>query len=142
MIQTMVETPRFDIREVKPFTPECLSQPMSDSPLAPAAAVRETLEAAPREKLPMTYQDVADTLGLQPPRTIQRVAQALEDTMREDAAQARPFIAALVVSRRAPHMPARGFFELAVELERFPADNSLHAQAWREEYQRVLAAFG
>jgi len=112
---------------------------MSDSPL-PLAAVRETLEAAPRARLPMTYQEVADALGLQPPRTIQRVAQALEVLMREDAAQGRPFIAALVVSRRAPYMPARGFFELAVELGRFPADTALHAQAWREEYQRVLAA--
>ncbi|GAB3347576.1 MULTISPECIES: hypothetical protein [Chromohalobacter] len=111
---------------------------MSDSPLPLAATVRETLEAAPREKLPMTYQDVADALGLQPPRTIQRVAQALEILMREDAAQGRSFIAALVVSRRAPHMPARGFFELAVELERFPADSSLHAQAWRDEYQRAM----
>ncbi|MCK0746237.1 hypothetical protein [Chromohalobacter nigrandesensis] len=114
---------------------------MSDNPLPLAAAVRKVLEATPRERLPMTYQDVADALGLQPPRTIQRVAQALEVLIREDAAQGRPFIAALVVSRRAPHMPARGFFELAVELGRFPADASLHAQAWREEYQRVLATF-
>ncbi|MCI0509267.1 hypothetical protein C8E00_102340 [Chromohalobacter marismortui] len=113
---------------------------MSDSSLPLVVAVRETLEAAPREKLPLTYQDVADALGLQPPRTIQRVAQALEASMREDAAQECPFIAALVVSRRAPHMPARGFFELAVELGRFPADSALHDQAWRDEYQRALAA--
>ncbi|MCK0769765.1 hypothetical protein [Chromohalobacter canadensis] len=111
---------------------------MSDSPLPLAAAVRETLEAVPRERLPMTYQEVADALGLQPPRTIARVTQALETSMREDAARGHPFIAALVVSRRAPHMPARGFFELAVELERFPADSSLHAQAWRDEYQRAM----
>nr|CDQ33702.1 hypothetical protein BN993_03149 [Virgibacillus halodenitrificans] len=112
---------------------------MPENPLPLNVAVRECLQMAPRTALPMTYQRLADALGLQPPRTIARVTQALETSMREDAAEGRPFIAVLVVSRRAPHMPARGFFELAVELGRFPADTSLHAQAWRDEYQQALA---
>ncbi|WP_319022838.1 hypothetical protein [Salinicola avicenniae] len=88
----------------------------------------------------MTYQQVVEALGLQPPRTIQRVAQALETLMREDAEQDRPFIAALVVSRRGEGLPAQGFFDLAVDLGRFPADPAQYAKAWRQEFERVLAA--
>jgi len=88
----------------------------------------------------MTYQQLAEALGLRPPRTIQRVAQALETLMREDAEHGRPFTAALVVSRRGEGLPAQGFFDLAVELGRFPAAPARHAEAWRQEFLRVLAA--
>ena len=90
----------------------------------------------------MTYRQLAGALGLRPPRTIQRVTQALETLMREDARQGRPFIAALVVSRRGEGLPAQGFFELAVELGRFPTDPSRHAEAWRDELRRVLEGSG
>lgn len=112
---------------------------MTDAQSLPAQ-VRQLLETAPRETLPLTYQQLAEALGLRPPRTIQRVAQALESTMREDAQQERPFIAAMVVSRRGEGLPAQGFFDLAVEIGRFPADPSQHAEAWRQEFERVLAA--
>ncbi|MGQ7243167.1 hypothetical protein ACUN9V_06845 [Salinicola sp. V024] len=88
----------------------------------------------------MTYQQLAEALGLQPPRTIQRVAQALESLMHQDAQQNRPFVAALVVSRRGEGLPAQGFFDLAVELGRFPADTARYAETWRQEFERVLAA--
>lgn len=102
------------------------------------ARTRHLLDAAPAASLPLTYRQLAEALGLTPPRTIQRVAQALEVLMREDAEQGHPFIAALVVSRRG-NLPAPGFFELAVELGRFPADPARHAEAYREELQQVLA---
>ena len=103
-----------------------------------ATQVRRLLEAAPADSLPITYQQLAAALGLTPPGTIQRVAQALETLMQEDAAQGRPMIAALVVSRRTS-LPASGFFELAVELGCFPADPAQHAKAYREEYRRVVS---
>ncbi|WP_110667312.1 hypothetical protein [Salinicola halophilus] len=112
---------------------------MTPDPALPPR-VRQILETAPREALPITYQQLAEALGLQPPRTIQRVAQALETLMREDAEQHRPFIAALVVSRRGEGLPAQGFFDLAVALGRFPADPALQAEAWREAFERALAA--
>ena len=90
----------------------------------------------------MTYQQLAEALGLRPPRTIQRVAQALETLMREDAEQGRPFIAALVVSRRGEGLPAQGFFDLAVELDRFPADPAQHTDAYREEFKQAVEARG
>lgn len=99
--------------------------------------LRQVLVSLPREQLPITYRQLAELLGLQPPGTIQRVALALEATMREDAEQGRPFIAALVVSRR-DSLPARGFFDLAVALGRFPADPTRHADVYRQELNQVL----
>ncbi|PMR81796.1 hypothetical protein [Halomonas urumqiensis] len=104
-----------------------------------AAHVRRLLEVTPSSQLPMTYQQVAESLGLAPPRTIQRVAMALESLMREDAEQGRPFIAALVVSRRGEGMPARGFFDLAVALGRFPDEPARHEEWYRQEVERVMA---
>lgn len=104
------------------------------------AALRQLLVNTPSSTLPMTYQQVAQALGLQPPRTIAQVTQALEQLMREDAAQHQPFMAALVVSRRGEGVPAAGFFELAVALGRFPEDSARHHQAYYAEYQRALRA--
>lgn len=102
------------------------------------AALRQLLHSAPRGALPMTYQQVASALALTPPRTIAQVTQALEQLMREDAAQHKPFIAALVVSRRGDGLPAAGFFELAVALGRFPADNAQHKAAYHAEFEHAL----
>ncbi|WP_373419428.1 MULTISPECIES: hypothetical protein [Salinicola] len=41
------------------------------------------------------------------------------------------FIAALVISRRGEELPAQGFFDLAVELGRFPADPAQRAGGWQ-----------
>ncbi|MCK0745281.1 hypothetical protein [Chromohalobacter nigrandesensis] len=87
-----------------------------------ANQVRALLANAPCDALPMTYQQVATALGLTPPRTIQRVAQALEQLMEEDVAAGQPMVAALVVSRQCAGFPAAGFFERAVALGRFPTD--------------------
>lgn len=103
-------------------------------------AVRQLLTTAPEQGLPMTYQQVAAALGLTPPGTIQRVAQALEQLMREDVDANAPLMASLVVSRRGENIPAAGFFELAVTLGRFPSDPSQHVAAYRAEYQQALAA--
>lgn len=110
---------------------------MPDPDLPPR--LRAWLERLPEAQLPVTYQQAADAMGLVPPRTIQRVALALEALMREDAAAGRPLIAALVVSRRG-ELPRPGFFELAVELGRLPADPAGHEIAYRQEFGRVLAA--
>ncbi|MBB3139404.1 hypothetical protein [Halomonas organivorans] len=105
-----------------------------------ARRVRRQLEMAPEAVLPMTYQQLAEALELTPPRTIRRVALALEALMREDAREGRPFLAALVVSRQGEGLPRAGFFELAVELGRFPDDPDAQATAWREEFRLALSA--
>ncbi|MGM0982707.1 MAG: hypothetical protein ACQEXG_04680 [Pseudomonadota bacterium] len=91
----------------------------------------------PDAAVPITYQQAAEALGLTPPGTIQRVALALEALMREDVAAGRPMIAALVVSRRGD-LPRQGFFELAAELGRFPADPASQEAAYRGELDRVM----
>ncbi len=94
---------------------------------------RTLLHGLRPDDVPLTYQQLADRLQLQPPLTIHRVVQALEWTMREDAAAGRPFIAALVVSRARGGLPAPGFFDLAKRLgryqggERGPAARAFHA---------------
>lgn len=115
---------------------------MSDTDAALPARARRLLEATPEAALPLTYQRLAEALELTPPRTIRRVALALEQLMREDAAAGRPFIAALVVSRQGEGLPGSGFFELAVELGRFPEGPAAQAQAWREEFERAVAQRG
>lgn len=103
-----------------------------------AQQVRALLANAPRDALPMTYQQVANALGLTPPRTIQRVAQALEQLMEEDVAAGRPMVAALVVSRQGAGLPAAGFFERAVALGRFPADARQHEALYIAERDKAL----
>ncbi len=115
---------------------------MSDAKDLLPARARRCLETAPEAALPLTYQQLAEALELTPPRTIRRVALALEQLMKEDAAAGRPFIAALVVSRQGEGLPREGFFELAVALGRFPEAPGAQAGAWREEFRRALAQRG
>lgn len=79
------------------------------------AALRRWLLAQP---VPVTYAEAAAAMGLTPPGTIAQVTALLEQTMRQDAAAGRPFLAARVVSR-ATSLPGRGFFDLAMALGRF-----------------------
>ena len=109
----------------------------TDDPTALAAAIRALLSHRTPVDPCLTYQELATALGLQPPGTIQRVAAALEQTMREDAAAGRPMIAALVISR-AGDMPRRGFFDFAVALGRLPNDPAQHRAAWQAEYSAVV----
>ncbi|GED22274.1 hypothetical protein HHA01_12510 [Halomonas halmophila] len=98
------------------------------------------LEQTSESALPLTYRQMTEVLGLTPPRTIQRLTDALEVLMRDDVANGRPMVAALVISQRGEGLPAAGFFELAAELGRLPVDPALQAEAYRAEYQRALAA--
>jgi hypothetical protein len=108
---------------------------MSEGDLA--TQIRDILTRRAADDPCITYRELAEQLGLQPPGTIQRVAVALEQTMREDVAAGRAMIAALVVSRTG-EMPRPGFFELAVALGRFPDDPAQHRAAWQAECAVVL----
>jgi len=56
-----------------------------------APRLREHLRKVAEQRLPVTYQEVAKSLGLTPPNTIYPVTEALEHLMTEDAATDRPF---------------------------------------------------
>ncbi len=115
-----------------------MSHSHATSPLA--APIRALLTQAPASALPMTYQQVANALGLTPPRTIARVTQALEQLMEQDVAAGRPMIAALVISRRGDGLPGSGFFEKAVALGRFPSDPNQQCACYIEERDQALRA--
>lgn len=87
-----------------------------------AARLRAYLQALAGQRLPVTYREVAKVLQLQPPNTIHQVTQALEQLMAEDATAARPFIAALVISKWRAGLPAPGFFDCSARLGRFAGD--------------------
>jgi hypothetical protein len=87
---------------------------------APNDHLREELLKQIRTALPVTYEELADRLALSPPRTIHRLAGALEQLMDEDIAAGRPLLAALVVSKARPGLPARGFFLKAQASGLFP----------------------
>jgi len=103
------------------------------------ARVRARLERLGPGEVPVTYRDLAAALGLRPPHTIHRLALALEATMREDAAAGRPLIAALVVSKVGGDLPQTGFFDLAAELGRLPADRDAAVDAYRREFAAAVA---
>ncbi|WP_245227253.1 hypothetical protein [Parasedimentitalea maritima] len=73
---------------------------------------------------PITYQALAKAMDLVPPNTIHQLTVALEQLIEEDAAAARPLIAALVVSKARGGLPAPGFFDCARRVGRFDGDPS------------------
>jgi len=69
-------------------------------------------------------QALAKALGLVQPNTIHQLSVALECLIEEDAAAARPLIAAFVVSKVRGGLPAPGFFDCARRAGRFDGDPS------------------
>lgn len=92
--------------------------------VALAQRVRVHLQQMAVRAEPITYKALADAMEIAPPKTIHQLTQALEHLMKEDAANQRPFIAALVISRGRCGLPAPGFFEFASQLGRFDSDPS------------------
>ena len=84
--------------------------------------LRAHLQALATRRVPIPYQEAAKALRLSPPNTIHQVTQALEILMAEDAANDRPFIAAMVISKARGGLPAPGFFDCAARLGRFHGD--------------------
>ena len=86
------------------------------------ARVRAFLENVAKRRTPITYQELAKALQIQPPHSIHQVTEDLEHLMEEDAATDRPFIAALAISKARGGLPAPGFFDCARRLGRFAGD--------------------
>ena len=101
--------------------------------------LRACLQDIAQRGVPITYRDLAGTLGLEPPNTIHQLTELLETLMVEDAAAGRPFIAALVVSKARRGLPAPGFFECARRLGRFDGDAG-DLDAWAYHAQELAAA--
>jgi len=107
-------------------------------------SLRATLERIAAAGETRTYREVAIALALEPPQTIHRLTVALERLMEEDAAAGRPLLAAVVVSRAGPGLPADGFFAQARELGRYdgPETGPRTATFHKEELAAVHALYG
>jgi NFU1 iron-sulfur cluster scaffold homolog, mitochondrial len=96
-----------------------------------ARQLRTCLQNMAAAGLTITYGGIANLLELSPPNTIHQITVALERLMEEDAEAARPFIAALVVSKARGGLPAAGFFDCARRLGRFTGDpNAVGARSF------------
>jgi hypothetical protein len=88
--------------------------------------LRTFLEETAKRRRVVAYRDIASALEVRPPHTIHQVTVALERLMEEDAAEDRPFIAALAVSGTLGELPRHGFFDCASRLGRFDGDPDGH----------------
>ncbi len=106
--------------------------------------LRDSLIQSAVQGDPITYRRLAHALALEPPRTIRRVAEALEELMHEDAVAGRPFIASLAISKFRGGLPAPGFFACAGRLGRFQGDEGgSDAQAYHaREFNAAVAFWG
>lgn len=86
--------------------------------------LRRILESFARERATVTYRELTRLAGIAPPRSIERLTQELEATMREDHARGDPLLASLVTSRGPSGIPQRGFFELLRALGRYEGPDS------------------
>ena len=109
-----------------------MSEPLQDR-------LRGALEALARQRRTATYQELVALAEVPAPHAIHSLTLALEDLVRQDHAAGRPLLAALAVSRTAPH-PGRGFFDLLAELDRYqgPARGP-EAEAWHSK--EIAAVF-
>ena len=103
------------------------------------------LDAA-RNRHPLTYQQVAQLLELQPPQTIHQATELIELLMRHHAKIGAPQLASLVISRARGGLPAPGFFMLLQELGLYEGSSDgedahhFHAQEMQRCFPAVLGS--
>ncbi len=105
------------------------------------AALAAELDVLARRGETVGYGALARHLAIPGPGSIQRLADALEALMAEDAAAGRPFRAALCEGKLRGGLPAPGFFEAAQRLGRFfAAVDGPEAEAFVACERRALFA--
>jgi hypothetical protein len=103
--------------------------------------LRKALLDQARAGQAITYGALATRLGLKPPQTIHRLAEALERLMEADAAAGRPLLAALCTSKARPGLPGPGFFLKARMLGVYSEESderAFHAH----ELRRTISFYG
>ena len=111
----------------------------TDSDASFEAALRQYLEeTARRSPGTASYREALTALNIPPPRSMQKLTQALERSMTEDAAADRALRAAVIVSGHGPALPRPGFFAHARSLGRY--DGPEEGEAAADFHARELAA--
>ena len=88
------------------------------------AVLRRILIGVAAERRTIVYRDLAKAADIEPPQTIHKLTDALEDMVHGDHAERRPLLAALAVSRGPAGIPGPGFFQLAASLGLYDGDDS------------------
>ncbi|WFE74527.1 hypothetical protein [Roseinatronobacter sp. S2] len=78
--------------------------------------LEEALKDCARQRITLTYGQMAERLEIDGPRRIAKLTSVLETLMEQDAKTLQPLRAALVVGRGTDGLPARGFFQKAQAL--------------------------
>jgi hypothetical protein len=110
---------------------------------ASLAALRDALAARARLGGTISYKQLADQLGLEPPLAIHQLTVMLEATIKQDAVANRPLLASLCVSKTPPRIPRPGFFLAARDAGLFtgPLDGADAAAFHSLELQRAIAFY-
>lgn len=101
-----------------------------------AARLRPVLVEAARRGETVTYNELAQRAGVEPPYTIHKTTLALEALARADHAAGRPLVAALAVGKTGA--PGAGFFEVLSGLDRYHGPE--RGPDAREHHARELEA--
>lgn len=101
--------------------------------------IRAHLMGLSAADVPITYGQLARTLGLYMPGSIGKVTQALEATMAEDVENDAPFLASLVVSKVGQGNAAKGFFQQARALGRGPGFGEDDRAYYQREFTGAVA---
>lgn len=106
--------------------------------------VRKTLKKLCAGRQVITYKDLANQLGLQPPQSIQQLVHLLESCQEDDAALQQPQIVSVVVQKTGMNYPRAGYFQKLTELGLYLGpDQGLEAQMWHQnELERVFEFYG
>lgn len=105
-----------------------------------AEKLRRHLETLSPPAPTITYGALARAMGYTRPGALREITCTLERTMHADARAGRPFIAARAVSRVGAGLPARGFFDLAADLQRGPRDGETRRAFHTREIARLEQA--
>jgi Fe-S cluster biogenesis protein NfuA len=101
--------------------------------------IRAHLTGLSATDLPLTYGQLARTMGLYMPGSIGKVTQALEATMVQDVENDAPFLASLVVSKVGRGNAAKGFFQQALALGRGPGFGEDEQAYHQREFNGAVA---
>lgn len=102
------------------------------------ARLRAALAVLQSEARFITYAALSARIGLVPPGRIAQLNTMLEMLMEEDALAHTPLRAALVLSRTAKTLPARGFFLKAAALGLFNPSVETQEEFHRAEVLKLL----
>jgi hypothetical protein len=106
--------------------------------------VRKTLVEHCINHQTITYKELANQLGIEPPHSIGQVVALLESCQEDDATLRQPQLAAVVIQKTGQNYPRAGFFQKLSELGLYSGPyQGPEAQMWHQnELEKVFSFYG